>query len=379
MAKGDSEAVQNQINNQGTTSQNSLNSVMNTVYGQNMGFQNNYNTGVSADLGSFGNIMGQYGQLINGLTGQPNAGVFGNIGGPGGGMGGGAGNEYGLYSQLANNGAGYSWDPLFRGALSNAISGFNNFAQTGGFSPQDIQDLRARAISPTRAVYANAQQNLNQNRELQQFSPNYAAATAKMARDLSYGISDANVNANASIAQMVQQGKLAGMEGLTSAGIAGQGQSTALDQLNLQGKLAGLAGMTGIDQFNAASAAAGHNALVSQLLGALGGETSLYGATPGLANTFGNQLLTSSGQLLQGQGLQNQLSLGLINGQLGQAQVPGDWQQAMGNIGSTLKNIVGPLGGLFTGFGGTLPNLFSNSGGFGGSNNINTNNPIGFQ
>lgn len=369
MAKGDHSRMQDQINNQGTTMQNSQNALMNTIYGQNVGFQNNYNTGVGMDLGSYNNIMGQY----NDFYSQAMNGGVGTGGGGGGGMGSGAGNEYGLYSDLANNGAGYSWDPMFYGAMGNAISGFQNFADTGGFSKQDIQDLRARAISPTRAVYANAQNNLNQNRQLQQFSPNYAAATAKMARDLSYGISDANVDANASIAQMVQQGKLAGLQGLTAAGSSGQGLSNQLDQINLSGKLAGLSGMTGIDQFNAAQRSASNYQNAALALGALNGMTNLYGTTPALANTFGNQLLQSSNQLLQGQGYQNQIGNILINGQAAESGVPGNFSQAMGGLGSVMS-IAGPLVGSYLngggGFGGGGGSSFGSTGGtdFGGGN-----------
>lgn len=345
MAKGDHTRMQDQVNQQGTTMQNSQNALMNQLFGQNMGFQNNYNMGVGTDVNSYNDIMNQYQGLFNGLSDGTAGG-----GGGGGGMGGGGG-EYGIYSDLANNGAGYGWDSDFRGAMDKAIAGFGNFADTGGLSDQDKQDLRARAISPTRAVYANAQSNLNQNRALQQFSPNYAASTAKMARDLSYGISDANVNANASIAQMVQQGKLAGLQGLTSAGSAGQGISNQLDQINLSGKLAGLQGMTGIDQFNASAAAGARGQNISGMLGALSGMTSLYGATPGMANTFGNQLLSSSNQLLQGQGYQNQIGQMMMGGQNNVSNTAGNFQSAMGNIGSVLK-LASPFLGAFTGGGG---------------------------
>lgn len=267
-------------------------------------------------------------------------------GAPAGSFGGGALNPAvsNFYSQLMNNGGGFGWDPQFRGALGQAIGGYGNFAETGGFSPQDIQDLRARAISPTRATFSRAMENVNRQRALQGgYSPNYTAAMAKMARDLAYGISDANTNANAGIAQMVQQGKLAGLGGLTSAGLGGQGMENSITGGNLNARLAGAGGLTGLDQFNQSLAMQGR-------LGALGGMNSLYGTTPGLSQMFGNQVLQSQGNLINGQQLQNQLGLGMQGNQINKSAIPGDFSQAMGNIGSVV-NLAGNIGGALMGVG----------------------------
>ena len=268
----------------------------------------------------------------------------------GGGQEFGGGPAYDIYRQLAEGGGGYGWDPEFRGALSRAIGGYGNFAETGGFSDQDLQDIRARAISPVRSVYSRMQSELGRNRALQPFSPNFAAASAKMAREQSYNIADMMQNANAGIAQMVQQGKLAGLGGLTGAGLGGQGASTNIDSLNARMKLAGLEGLQGYDF-----------AGLQARLGALGGMTNLYGTTPGLANTFGNQVLQSQQNLLGLGGLQNQLAGTLIGGQLGRAQIPGNWQQAMSNIGAGLGiggRILGGIMGAFPGMGG-MPSIGS--------------------
>lgn len=251
--------------------------------------------------------------------------------------------ERGGYANLANGGNRASFDPEFRGALSNAIGGYGEFAKTGGFSPQDIANIRARDIAPTRSIYAQGQAELNRNRALQGgYSPNFAASQAKMAREMSSQISDANVNANAGIAQMVQQGKLAGLGGLTSTGAAGQGLQNNIDSLNAQQIQAGLAGMTGIDStmgslgLGAGQLQLGYDTLNSgNQLKALAGMTDLYSATPGLSKMFGDQALQASGQQLQGQGLQNQLDLGLGEQEIQRAGLPSGYQKALGNIAST--------------------------------------------
>jgi hypothetical protein len=164
--------------------------------------------------------------------------------------------------------------------LTGAVGQAQDFSQTGGFSPQDVSDLRARAISPIRSIYMNAQNDINRQRNLQGgYSPNYTAATAQMARDLSSTISDQTTNANAQLAQMVQQGKLAGLGQL----LAGSGN---------------LASTTG-------SLASGD---LSRALQGTGQLTSLFGTSPGMLSTLGNQTLQAQSLADQSQRFIDQLN-----------------------------------------------------------------------
>ena len=107
--------------------------------------------------------------------------------------------EYGpsgyVGSAAKGGGGGQDW-------LNEAGAGYSDFAKTGAFSPEDIQDIRARAISPIRRLYDSAQRGLNRSRRLSGYSPNYNAATTKMAREMGYAVGDANENVNADIAQI---------------------------------------------------------------------------------------------------------------------------------------------------------------------------------
>jgi hypothetical protein len=125
-----------------------------------------------------------------------------------------------------------------------------------------------------------------------------------MSRDAAYATSDQTTNAEAGIAQMIQQGKLAGLGGLQSG-----------------------------------------------ILGGQAGASGLYGTTPGLANTFGNQVLGSTGQMLQGNQLANDISRMKMGGAANAAQVPGDFSQAMGNISQVL-GLGGQVAGAVSGLGG---------------------------
>ncbi|HEY4698999.1 MAG TPA: hypothetical protein VIH27_01315 [Nitrososphaerales archaeon] len=343
MAKGDHKRMENEINAQRSGMMGGQERLENSLYGTQGAMMNNYNQGAGMNLGSYNQIMQGYQNMYD----KP----FGEGGMPGVGYSDPFGSEYGMYSGLAQQGGGYGWDPEWRGAVSGAIGGYGDFAKTGGFSEADLQNIRARSIAPTRAIYSNAMDQAARGRSLQQFSPNYNAALSRMARESGYAIGDINTNANAGIAQMVQQGKLAGLAGLSGTGLGAQGRSTDIDSLNAQMKLAGLAGMTGIDQsrlgadLSASAANAGNVQDEARMrMAALGGMTDLYGTNPALANVFGSQALGAGQNLLGGQELRNQMGLGLIGSRYNNAQLPGNFQSAMGNIGSAMG-----VGGRFVG------------------------------
>jgi len=247
----------------------------------------------------------------------------------------------------AGGGGGAGLDPYYAGFLNKSLEGYDEFSKTGGFSPENIQDIRARAIAPTRAVYQNAQSNIDRQRALQGgYSPNYTAATAKLTRGMSDAASDANVNANASIAEMIQRGKLAGLGGEQQG--AGMGLNAALQAASINS--------------SAGSAARGQN------LAALNAQQGMYEATPGLANMYGNQSIARDRNLLQAGNQYNDFGLGLTRAQTEKASVPSNFQQGMGNLGSVLSgigNVAGMFGGNGFSFGGGGGGEITDSTGFG--------------
>src|SRR5262245_40114562 len=61
--------------------------------------------------------------------------------------------------------------PMHYGQYSNAVDrqlahydtlrdDFANMAKTGGFSPQDLANMRSRGMAPNRAIYENARRNI---------------------------------------------------------------------------------------------------------------------------------------------------------------------------------------------------------------------------
>jgi hypothetical protein len=132
-----------------------------------------------------------------------------------GGGGGGGGSSY------------YSSTRSFDSGAPISFGGFQDFAKTGGFSAGDLANIRARAVSPVRAAYARAQEGVNRQRALQGgYSPGFGVLQARMARQQGQSASDAATNAEASIAEMVQQGKLAGLQGMAGTEARTSGSDT---------------------------------------------------------------------------------------------------------------------------------------------------------
>lgn len=164
----------------------------------------------------------------------------------------------------------------------NLMSGYEDFQKTGGYSSQDLSNIRSRSVSPVRAAYANANRNVNRQKSLQGgYSPGMGTLQARMAREQGQAMSDASTNTEANIAQMVQQGKLAGLQG----------------------------------------------------------GSNLYGTTPGMSSTYGNQVLNAIGQRAN-------LGMGLIGAERDAQQLGGRWDGIMGGFG-TVGKIGSAIGRMF--------------------------------
>ena len=142
-------------------------------------FAQNYGQGAEQGMGDYTDIMNRYA----GIASDP-------------GMGGGGG---GYGPSLIN----YN-DPF------NSYGGYEEFSKTGGYSPTDIANMRARGVSPIRSAYANAERNIGQQRALQGgYSPNAIATQAKMAREQGQSAADATQNVEAGLADARNHGRLA--------------------------------------------------------------------------------------------------------------------------------------------------------------------------
>lgn len=199
------------------------------------------------------------------------------------------------------------------GEMSTALTGLEDFSKTGGYSDEDISNIRERSISPIRSVYANAQNNIRRQKVLQGgYSPNYNAVTAKMARDASSQIGDITTKVNADIAQMIQSGKLSGLSALSSAASNDNNLQNTINNRNTT--MANEVEMANADEMRRVESennklqlmineinAKNNQANTQNQLAATQGKAGLYSSTPGLTSTFAQQVLANNAQNMQAQ------------------------------------------------------------------------------
>lgn len=277
-------------------------------------FMNNYNTAVGQNTKDYGNIMGAYQQFREGLGG-PTKFSFDRV----------------SAERPKELGKAY-------GYLDEAMPGYRDFASTGGYSPQDIQELRARGISPIRSAYGNTMMELDRARSLGGGggAPNYIAAASRAQRDLPGQMADAMTTVNAGLADSIRQGKMFGLQGITGTGSAMGNLSSAEAGRMLQAALANQGADLQTQQMGEQSL---QNLRQMQLAG-IGGQASLYGTTPGMSSMFGNQALNSWQQRAQMEQARNQFGLGLLDAQMRGYQTDkateGEpwWKKAIGIAGA---------------------------------------------
>jgi hypothetical protein len=92
----------------------------------------------------------------------------------------------------------------------DALKHAKDIADNGGYSTGDIQNIRDRAISPIRSIYAGAERDVNRRASITGNSASFGALKAKFAREQSQQVSDAMTSANANIAEKQAAGKREG-------------------------------------------------------------------------------------------------------------------------------------------------------------------------
>jgi len=305
MKSQDRKRQQNAVDYETGLAQNNLNNLRNQILPVTQQMTNNYTQGSENAFKDYGDIMGEYQKTLGNIDAM---------------------SPQNAEAMMVN----YSRSP----ELAHALSGYGEFADTGGFSSEGIRDLRARGTSPIRAAYGNALNEIERRTNLQGgYSPNAGALRAKMAREQGQLSADAMQNVNAGLAQMQQQGRLAGLGGLSQSSIADTGFGQQAQLANQNARL------------QQSSINASPYSQSNQRLQALGGMSGLYSASPGQASTFGNQVLNAQQNQLGVEGQQQNIGQMKIGGQLGVAGLETGPQAAFRNINSGL-NVAGKIGNL---------------------------------
>ena len=209
------------------------------------------------------------------------------------------------------------------GYLREAMPGYRDFASTGGYSAQDIQELRARGINPIRSAYGNTIRELSRANTLGGGAANYIAARSRAQRELPQQMADAMTTVNAGLADSIRQGKMFGLQGISNTGSTMGGLSSDEAGRMLQANLAN-------SQGSLQAAGMTENARQAQWaerMGALNAQQGLYGTTPGMASMFGNQAMQGFQNRMGLEASRNNFGLGLIDANL---RALGDAQQNQG-------------------------------------------------
>lgn len=288
----------------------------------------------------------------------------------------------GGFEQLLNGGL----DPTAVNRLrGNGV--YDEFSQTGGYTPEAIANIKAQALSPIGSYATGTRDELARRVASQGgYAPGFDAANRALQRDTSRQIANTSLDANVALQDRINQGRLAGVGGLTGAeqslqglrtgnifrgasGISGaesgltsqivgnqlQGSSQAAGlETQLQDRIASyrLAGLSGeeasaraiaevqggnLDRSNSVGMFNAGNALDTQRFNA-GQQTAGIGGLQSLYNTgvgqYQNELDRGAGLLGSG----TQANLGYLNSQGQLATQPG--------IGGNIMNAVGTAAGI---------------------------------
>jgi len=301
------------------TNQNQINQQVEAYQSQQrplaeeMGY--NYARGAEANYGDYTDIMNQY------------RGIASGAGGAGGGGGGGGGEGY----------TAQTWNPelIKYNDPFTSYTGFQEFSNTGGYSPADINNMRARGVSPIRAAYGNAEREVGRQRSLQGgYSPNAFALQGRMAREQGQLGADAVQNVEAGIAEARNKGRLSGLTGMTDIEKQRLAGDLKVQEYNADAKTAAAqanaAAANAAASQGASSRDAASRASRNDQFEALAGMRALYGTTPAMASKFGDQAIE-----IVGQG--GTFGNNVINSQVAATQAPGQYEQTMGRLNSGIK------------------------------------------
>lgn len=189
-------------------------------------------------------------------------------------------------SGFENFAGGGGVSPDLAGDVRSSIGGYGQFAagndpsskfyqnliDTGGFTPQDIQNMQLQGTANVPQFYKNLTDEMaRQNTAQGGVSPGFNASTEEAAREASREGQGAALNTSLGISNLVRQGKISGAEGLARNKLAGLGGATgaALSQGGLE---------TGAREFG------------------VGGTAALRGQTPGEVAMYGNEALGAGSQ-----------------------------------------------------------------------------------
>lgn len=214
---------------------------------------------------------------------------------------------------------------------------FDEFAKTGGYSDADIQNYRARALSPISAQYSNDLNEIQRSNALQgSAAPNYAASIARLSRNRGLNLADTVRNAETDIQSQIRAGKMSGANALSGAEVSLQDMLSRNKLQGLESAATGQGNLENAITQNKLSGAGQAATQIQSLTNAineakLAGDSQSVGMLTSMLNSIsGNQLTALGGITDTQQGAESIAQQGKIAGAQGMFGVEqADLQAAM--------------------------------------------------
>lgn len=153
-----------------------------------------------------------------------------------------------LWNQLggASAGPGSFHDPY----MSESQPFYRNAMSTGLFTPEQMNDYRARAAIGNKAIFQGYKRNLDEAAGIRGGGyAGYSGQLARLGRDTARQGEEARLGAETSLQDMIRRNQFTGAEGITRNDTTYQGLLQALDQMKnqygIENARLGLAGMEG--------------------------------------------------------------------------------------------------------------------------------------
>lgn len=262
----------------------------------------------NVSTGGLSDIQGQYANLGPGFDPARESRVMGDLG------------------QLRNN-------SVYSGLMSD-----------GGYSAADRANISASALAPISSFARGTRDEWERKRAVSGgYAPGMDAANRLLSRDTSRALADAGMNSRLSVMDRVNQGKLAGAQGMSGNVATAANLDTQIQNLTNQYRLAGLNGQAAMAR--AIADVEGMN--VSNRLGAdTFNASSQLGVQQlgmsGLGNLASSDIARQEAErerYLQMMGMRTSSGMGYLNAISGPSQQPSPWAQ-FGQMG------IGALGAI---------------------------------
>src|SRR5207248_9896451 len=113
--------------------------------------------------------------------------------------------------------------------MPTAIGGYKDFAATGGVTPEEQNLARTQTSYGISSLFDALKRNRGQRKRVQGgYAPGYDASNRAMTRDTASTTGRAITGTNLGLLDMIRQGRIAGLGGLSNIGMGSLGIQSGL-------------------------------------------------------------------------------------------------------------------------------------------------------